>query len=148
MTLVEVLPHLTAGLNALAGLLILIGFTLIRLKKRRAHQLVMTSAVVTSAAFLVTYLLHHFLHPLFQFRGEGVARPIYFSLLFSHVLLAVAVTPMIVLAFLRARRGLADGVFERHRALARWTLPIWLYVSVTGIIVYWLLYHVYVPVTP
>ena len=146
MTLVGVLPHITASLNGLAGLLALIGYVQIKTGKRQAHQLVMTSAVVVSALFLVTYLLHHFLHPLFQFRGVGWIRPVYFTLLFSHVGLAVLVTPMIVFTFLRARRGLAVGVFERHKALARWTFPIWLYVSVTGIVVYWLLYHTYAPV--
>jgi|SRR5579859_303216 len=144
MSLVDVLPHVTAGLNALAGVLILIGFYQIKSGNRLAHKAVMTAAVVVSALFLATYLLHHFLHPLFQFRGEGVARPIYFTMLFTHVVLAVAVTPMIVVTYLRGRRALATGETGRHKALARWTFPIWVYVSVSGIVVYWLLYHVYV----
>ncbi len=144
MSLVDVLPHVTAGLNALAGLLALIGFYQIKSGNRLAHKAVMTAAVVVSALFLVTYLLHHFLHPLFQFRGEGIARPIYFTLLFTHVVLAVAVTPMIVVTYLRGRRALATGETAKHKALARWTFPIWVYVSVSGIVVYWLLYHVYV----
>lgn len=144
MTLVEVLPHVTAGLNALAGILILIGFALIKSGNRLAHKSVMTAAVVVSALFLVTYLLHHFLHPLFQFRGEGAARTVYFTLLATHVVLAVVVTPMIVFTFLRGRRALATGEVARHKALARWTFPVWVYVSVSGIVVYWLLYHVYV----
>jgi uncharacterized membrane protein YozB (DUF420 family) len=143
MSLVAILPHLTATLNGLAGLLTLAGFILIKNGHRRSHQAVMTAAVIVSALFLATYLLHHFLHPLFQFRGEGWVRPVYFALLFSHVGLAVVVTPMIVLTFLRARKGLASGQFDRHKALARWTFPVWLYVSVTGIVVYWLLYHLY-----
>lgn len=143
MTLVDVLPHVTATLNGLAGLLSLIGVALIKAQNRRAHQIVMTSAVIVSALFLVTYLMHHFLRPLHPFPGQGAARTVYFSLLFSHVGLAVLVTPMILLTFLRARRGLAVGQFDRHKALARWTFPIWLYVSVTGIVVYWLLYHTY-----
>jgi putative membrane protein len=145
MTLTGVLPHVTAGLNAAAGILSLIGFILIKSGSRRAHQLVMTAAIAVSALFLATYLLHHFLHPLFQFQGQGWARPVYFALLFSHVGLAVAVTPMIVFTFLRARKGLAGAGFERHKALARWTFPVWVYVSVTGIVVYWLLYHTYAP---
>jgi putative membrane protein len=145
MTLVGILPHVTATLNGLAGILSLVGVALIKSGNRRAHQAVMTSAVIVSALFLVTYLLHHFLHPLFQFRGEGWVRPVYFTLLFSHVALAVAVTPMIVLTFLRARKGLASGQFDRHKALARWTFPVWLYVSVTGIVVYWMLYHSFAP---
>jgi putative membrane protein len=144
MTLVEILPHVTAGLNALSGVLIVIGFALIKSGDRLAHKSVMTAAVVVSALFLVAYLLHHFLHPLFQFRGEGTIRPIYFTLLFTHVALAVTVTPMVVWTFVRGRRALASGDTARHRALARWTFPIWLYVSVSGIVVYWLLYHVYV----
>ena len=144
MTLVDVLPHVTAGLNALAGLLSIVGFAQIKSGNRLGHKAVMTAAVIVSALFLVTYLLHHFLHPLFQFRGEGLARPIYFTLLFTHVVLAVAVTPMIVLTYIRGRRALATGETAKHRALARWTFPIWVYVSVSGIVVYWLLYHVYV----
>jgi putative membrane protein len=146
MTLIGVLPHVTASLNGLAGLLCLIGFYQIKSGKRKNHQLVMTSAIVVSALFLATYLLHHFLRPLNPFPGVGLARPVYFTLLFSHIGLAVAVTPMIILTFLRARRGLAGAGFERHKGLARWTFPIWLYVSVTGIVVYWLLYHTYAPV--
>ena len=144
MTLVQVLPHVTAALNALAGLLILIGFALIKSGNRVAHKAVMTTAMVVSAVFLATYLLHHFLHPLHAFPGEGIMRPIYFTLLVTHVVLAVAVTPMIVVTFLRGRRALASGETAKHRALARWTFPIWLYVSLSGIVVYWLLYQVYV----
>lgn len=143
MTLVGVLPHVTAALNALAGLLILIGFALIKSGNRQAHKKVMSAAMVVSAVFLATYLLHHFLHPLHAFPGEGVIRPIYFTLLATHVLLAVAVTPMIIITFLRGRQALASGDTARHRALARWTFPIWLYVSVSGIAVYWLLFHIY-----
>ena len=144
MTLVDVLPHVTAGLNALAGVLILIGFALIKSGDRVAHKKVMSAAMVVSAIFLAAYLLHHFLHPLHAFPGEGAVRPIYFTLLVTHVVLAVAVTPMIIITFLRGRRALASGETAKHRALARWTFPIWLYVSVSGIVVYWLLYHVYV----
>jgi putative membrane protein len=144
MSLVDILPHVTAGLNALAGLLTLVGFYQIKSGNRLGHKSVMTAAVVVSALFLITYLLHHFLHPLFQFRGEGLARPVYFTLLFTHVVLAVAVTPMIVVTYLRGRKALATGETAKHKALARWTFPIWVYVSVSGIVVYWLLYHVYV----
>ncbi len=144
MTLVQVLPHLTAALNALAGVLAVIGYWQIKSGNRLAHKSIMTAAMVVSAAFLATYLLHHFLHPLFQFKGVGIERPIYFTLLFTHVVLAVLVTPMIVFTFLRGRKALASGETARHVALARWTFPIWVYVSVSGIVVYWLLYHVFV----
>lgn len=143
MTLIDVLPHVTAGLNALAGLLILIGFALIKSGDRVAHKKVMTAAMVVSAVFLTVYLVHHALQPLHAFPGEGAIRPVYFTLLASHVILAVAVTPLIIVTFLRGRVALASGITVKHRALARWTLPLWLYVSVSGILVYWLLYHVY-----
>jgi len=138
----SVLPHVTAALNALAGLLLLVGFILIKLRRKRAHRFVMTAAVSTSVLFLVAYLAHHFTAPVFVFPGQGLVRPIYFAMLISHVALAVTVTPMVGLTVLRARRG----DFAAHRALARWTFPVWLYVSVTGILVYLLLYHVYPPV--
>lgn len=137
-----VLPHVTAGLNALAGILLLIGFALIKSRRKKAHRFVMTAAVATSVLFLVAYVLHHFTAPLFVFPGQGIIRPIYFAMLVSHVALAVAVTPMVAVTFLRARRG----DFTLHRSLARWTFPVWLYVSVTGIAVYVLLYHIYRPV--
>lgn len=134
-----ILPHLTAALNALAGVLVLVGFLLIRQRRKAAHRAVMTAAVVVSAMFLVSYLLHHFTAPVFVFPGHGLIRPIYFTMLVSHVALAVVVAPMVVVTFRRARRG----DFDLHRGLARWTFPIWLYVSATGLAVYVLLYHVY-----
>jgi uncharacterized membrane protein YozB (DUF420 family) len=136
---IAILPHLTAALNALAAVLALTGFALIKSGRRQTHRRVMTAAIIVSALFLVCYLLHHFTAPLFAFPGRGVVRPLYFAMLFSHVALAVLITPVIIVTFLRARRG----AFDRHKALARWTLPVWLYVSVTGIIIYVLLYHVY-----
>lgn len=138
----DLLPHVTAGLNALAAILLMVGFTLIRLRLRQAHRVVMSAAVVTSVLFLIAYALHHFTAPVFVFPGQGLIRPIYFAMLVSHVTLAVAVTPMVAITFARARRG----AFDRHRGLARWTFPVWLYVSMTGIAVYLLLYHVYRPV--
>lgn len=134
-----ILVNIVAFLNALSAILLITGFILIRTGHRVAHHRVMTAAVITSAIFLVTYILHHLTAPLFAFPGHGLVRPLYFGMLFSHVILAVAVTPLVIITFMRARRG----DFIRHRALARWTLPIWLYVSVTGILVYVLLYHVY-----
>ena len=134
-----ILPHLTAALNALAGLLLLIGLVLIRSGQRLWHRRVMGAAVVTSVLFLLAYLLHHVTAPVFVFTGQGLIRPLYFAMLVSHVVLAAAVTPMVALTVLRARRG----AFDRHRAMARWTYPIWLYVSVTGIAVYVLVYHLY-----
>ena len=134
-----VLPHVTAALNGLAAVLLLCGFALVRTGRRPAHRRVMTAAVITSTLFLIAYLTYHFTAPVFVFPGHGLARPLYYTLLVSHVLLAVVAVPLVVLTFLRARRG----AFDRHRGLARWTLPVWLYVSVSGIVVYLLLYHVY-----
>jgi uncharacterized membrane protein YozB (DUF420 family) len=150
-TLSAILPHLVAFLNALAGVLITIGYWMIRTRRRTAHKAVMTSAVITSALFLICYVLNHLTHPVYVFRGEGIVRPIYFAMLTSHVILAMVVTPMVAITFIRARRAFAHtgldgantGGFNRHKAIARWTFPIWLYVSVTGIIVYLMVYQIY-----
>lgn len=137
--MIAALPHVTAALNALSGLLLLAGYALIRLGRRVAHRQVMTAALVVSALFLISYAVHHAFALMHPFPGHGVIKPVYYILLVSHVGLAILVAPMVAITFLRARRG----VFARHRALARWTFPIWLYVSVTGIVVYVLLYQVY-----
>ncbi len=137
MSTAAVLPHVTAGLNALALLLLLVGFGLIRSGNRAAHRAVMLAAVVASGLFLAVYVVYHFTAPIFVFQGQGWVRPAYYAMLISHVVLAAAVTPLIALTLWRALRGR----FPAHRGLARWTLPIWLYVSVTGIAVYWMLYQ-------
>lgn len=134
------LPHVTASLNAVALSLLVAGFAMVRTGRRDLHRALMLAAVATSFLFLIAYLIYHFTAPIFVFRGEGWVRPAYYALLISHVVLAALVTPMIGLTLWRAM----TGRFEVHRGLARWTLPIWLYVSATGIIVYLLLYHVYV----
>jgi putative membrane protein len=139
MTTATILPHVTAALNAAALLLLLAGFTLIRAGRRDLHRKAMLAAVGTSALFLVFYVLYHFTAPIFVFRGQGSVRPVYYALLVSHVLLAAVVAPMVAVTLLRALKGR----FEVHKGLARWTLPVWLYVSVTGIVVYAMLYHVY-----
>ena len=144
----DVLPHLTAALNALAGMLLLIGVYFIRTGQRERHRKTMTTAMVTSALFLLAYVLNHLSKPVYVFQGQGIIRPIYFFMLTTHVILAIAVTPMVVITFLRGLRaraagGIVQGDFRRHRALARWTFPIWLYVSVTGVIVYLMVYHIY-----
>ena len=137
----DVLPHVTAALNALAGLLALCGFILIKLDRPAQHRRMMTAAVIASGLFLGAYVLHHFTAPVFVFHGQGIIRPIYFAMLVSHSILAAVVAPMIVIAFLRGRRG----QHPHHRRLARWTLPVWIYVSVTGLAVYLMVYHVYRP---
>src|SRR5579862_8193895 len=152
-TLGAILPHLTAVLNALAGILLWIGFRLIKSGRRQAHHSVMTAAVIVSALFLVSYVLHHLTAPVYVFHGQGIVRPIYFFMLTTHVILAITVTPMVIVTFIRARRaraaggggagGFERGDFGRHKALARWTFPIWLYVSVTGVLVYLMVYQIY-----
>jgi uncharacterized membrane protein YozB (DUF420 family) len=131
------LPTLNALLNATSATLLAVGWALVRRRRIEAHRRVMWSAFVCSAAFLVSYLVYHFAVGSVRFRGSGAARTIYFAILASHTLLAAAVPPLAIVTLARAlaRR------FDRHRALARWTLPIWLYVSVTGVVVYWMLYQ-------
>lgn len=133
------LPHLTAGLNATALVLLLTGFSLIRSGHRRLHRGVMLAAVGVSGLFLLAYVTYHLTQPIFVFRGQGAIRPVYYTLLISHVLLAALVAPMIAVTLWRA----LAGRFEPHRGLARWTLPVWLYVSASGILVYAMLYHLY-----
>ena len=101
-----------------------------------AHQLCMLSAFCTSVLFLISYLIYHYYVGSVPFEGEGWIRPVYFSILISHAILAVAIVPMVLLTLGRALRG----TFEKHRRVARWTLPLWLYVSVTGVVVYGMLY--------
>lgn len=133
------LPTLNASLNALASLFLVIGFVMIRKKKIRQHRAMMLAAFITSGVFLVSYLTYHFTAELLtRYQGEGIMRTVYFAILISHSVLAIAVPPM---AFITLFRGLRMRV-EKHRAIARWTLPIWLYVSVTGVAVYLMLYHI------
>ena len=134
---VQDLPALNACLNALSGVLLLIGYVFIRTRRIHQHRLCMIAAFATSAAFLVSYLTYHAQVGSVRFTREGIVRPIYFTILMTHVILAAAVLP---LAIVTLSRGLKSR-FSKHRAIARWTLPIWLYVSVTGVLVYVLLYQ-------
>jgi uncharacterized membrane protein YozB (DUF420 family) len=141
----EDLPLLNATLNSLSATLVIIGFVAIRFMKRvTLHKACMLSAVVVSALFLASYLYYHFVVKHGQptrFTGTGGAALLYYSILLSHTLLAVAAAPLVLItAFL----GLTDRL-KAHVRLARWTLPIWLYVSVTGVVVYVMLYHLYPP---
>lgn len=134
---VTLLPALNASLNALCTVLLVTGFVLIRRGRREAHRRVMLSAFATSVVFLVSYLYYHSQTGSTGFVGQGSVRVLYFSILISHTVLAAAVP---VLASITLVRGLRER-FERHVAIARWTLPIWLYVSVTGVAVYLMLYQ-------
>jgi len=131
------LPTLNAVLNATSAGLLALGYVLIRRGHREAHQKIMQSALVCSALFLVSYLTYHARVGSVRFTGRGPIRTAYFAILISHTVLAIVVVPLALVTFARARRGR----FDRHRAIARVTLPLWAYVSVTGVVVYWMLYR-------
>jgi uncharacterized membrane protein YozB (DUF420 family) len=131
------LPAVNATLNALSGILLLVGYLLIRARRVGLHRRCMIAAFATSSLFLVTYLVYHAQVGSVRFTRQGIVRPIYFSVLITHVTLAAAVLP---LAILTLSRGL-QAKYPVHVRIARWTLPIWLYVSVTGVLVYVLLYQ-------
>lgn len=131
------LPAVNATLNALSGVLLLVGYLLIRARRIEPHRRCMLAAFATSSLFLVCYLVYHYEVGSVPFTRQGIVRPIYFSILITHVILAAAVLP---LALVTLSRGL-QARYAKHRAIARWTLPIWLYVSVTGVLVYVLLYQ-------
>ena len=132
-----ILPSVNAVLNATAAVLLVWGYTLIRRKRIAQHRKVMQTAFVVSCLFLVCYLVYHYQVGSVRFPKTGVLRTIYLSILGTHTLLAAAVP---VLAIITLRRGLSAR-YDKHRRIARWTLRIWLYVSVTGVVVYLMLYH-------
>jgi uncharacterized membrane protein YozB (DUF420 family) len=131
------LPALNAALNATATVLLVTGWALIRAKRVEQHRLCMLAAVAVSALFLASYLTYHYQVGSVPFTRQGIVRPIYFTILLTHVVLAFVTLP---LAIVTLTRGL-NGRVAQHRAIARWTMPIWLYVSVTGVLVYVLLYQ-------
>ncbi len=132
-------PALDAALNSLSAVLLTLGFVFIRRKNILAHKICMLSAFASSTLFLVCYLWYHAHHGVTHFSGQGAVRGVYFTLLGSHTVLAAAIVPLVLMTLYRAIRGR----FEQHRKIARWTLPLWVYVSVTGVLVYWMLYHLY-----
>jgi uncharacterized membrane protein YozB (DUF420 family) len=131
------LPAVNASLNALSGILLVIGFTLIHRGRIEAHRKVMIAAFATSSLFLICYVVYHAQVGSVPFTRHGFVRPLYFTILITHVTLAAAVLP---LAIITLTRGL-KGRYPQHRRIAKWTLPIWFYVSVTGVLVYVLLYQ-------
>ncbi len=131
------LPAVNAALNSLSTLLLITGWFLIRNRKIAAHRAVMITALVTSSLFLTSYLVYHAQVGSVKFQGQGPIRTVYFAILISHTILAAAVPFLAGITVWRAYRRR----FDRHRAIARWTLPIWLYVSATGVIVYLMLYQ-------
>ena len=136
--MIPVLPTVNAILNATAAVLLVWGYTLIRRKQIAAHRKVMIAAFITSCLFLVCYVVYHAQVGSKHFPGAGALRAAYLTILGTHTVLAAAVP---FLAIITLRRGLSAR-YDRHRRIARWTLPIWLYVSVTGVVVYVMLYHV------
>jgi putative membrane protein len=140
MTLRDI-PALNASLNGLATVLITAGFILIKTGRKEAHRKVMTAAMVVSAVFLVGYVTHKILirgvHT--PFGGEGLIRPVYYTMLISHIILAISIAYLVPRTFLFALQGEEEG--PRHQAWAKWTFPIWYYVSVTGVLVYFFLYQ-------
>ena len=131
------LPAVNATLNAISAVLLVVGYVLIRIRRIDAHRRVMLAAFTTSTLFLICYLVYHAQVGSVPFPRQGFVRPLYFGILITHVTLAFTVPP---LALVTLSRGL-KAQYDRHRAIARWTLPIWLYVSVTGVLVYVLLYQ-------
>ncbi len=138
------LAPLNAILNTIATVLLLAGFYFIKQKRVRAHRACMISAVVVSALFLTSYLIFHYQVGDILFTGQGWIRPVYFAILIPHVILAITILP---LALTTLYFGLRSN-FTKHRRIARWTWPLWIYVSVTGVIVYLMLYQLYTPNLP
>ena len=139
MTDYSIFPALNATLNGASAVLITTGRALIGRKQVRLHRACMIAAVVTSSIFLICYLYYHAHVGSVRFPGQGWVRPLYFTILISHTILAAAVVPLVLLSLsygLRAR-------FDRHRRISRWTFPVWLYVSVTGVVIYIMLYQIY-----
>ncbi len=139
MTDYSIFPALNASLNGASAVLIATGRAFIRRKQVLAHRICMIAAVVSSSLFLVSYLYYHAHVGNVHFRGQGAVRPVYFGILITHTILAAVVVPLVIVTLVRALRG----SFERHRAVARWTYPVWMYVSLTGAVIYLMLYRLY-----
>ena len=131
------LPAVNATLNATSAVLLAFGYFYIRSGRVDAHRRCMLAALATSALFLTSYLIYHYHVGSVPFAGRGWIRGVYFTILITHTILAVVIVPLVLITLARALKG----NFVRHRAIARWTLPLWFYVSVTGVVVYWMLYR-------
>ena len=137
MITISDLPTVNAILNTISTVLLSVGFLMIRRRNIVAHRNCMIAAFVVSGFFLTSYLIYHYYAGSTPFEGSGWIRSVYFAVLIPHIILAALILPLALITLYFALRKR----FTKHRRIARWTLPIWLYVSVTGIIVYWLLYH-------
>jgi uncharacterized membrane protein YozB (DUF420 family) len=138
MTLSD-LPAINAGLNSLSTVFLTAGYIFIRRQRQVAHRNCMIGAVISSALFLTCYVIYHYNAGRTTFRDPAWFRPIYLAILLTHTILAVAIVPMVLMTLYRAARR----QFERHKRISRWTWPIWIYVSVTGVLIYFLLYHIF-----
>ena len=134
-----IFPVINATLNGTSAVLLLVGHSFIKRGRMAAHRAVMISAVVTSSLFLTSYLYYHYHVGSVRFPGHGWSRPVYYTILISHTLLAITIVPLVIITLIRALRER----FDRHAAIARWTYPLWLYVSVTGVVIYFMLYHLF-----
>ncbi len=137
----SIFPKLNATLNGCSALLLVTARGLIARHKIAAHRAVMLAALASSSLFLISYLYYHAHVGSVHFQGTGWSRPLYFSILTTHTILAAIIVPMVIITLSRALRER----FDRHRAIARWTFPLWLYVSVTGVVIYLMLYQIYAP---
>ncbi len=135
----SIFPVINASLNGTSAVLLVTAHSMIKRGRVATHRGLMLAAVITSSLFLVSYLYYHAHVGSVHFQGQGWSRPVYFSILISHTTLAAAIVPLVIITLSRALRER----FDRHRAIARWTYPIWLYVSVTGVIIYFMLYHLF-----
>lgn len=141
MSSVPLLATVNASLNAIAAVFLGAGFYFIRRRQISAHRICMLIAFAVSMVFLVSYVAYHIQVGDVRFQGRGAVRPVYFTILISHIILAVTTVPLAIITLSRALRAR----FDAHRRIARWTWPIWMYVSVTGVIVYLMVYHIYGP---
>ena len=134
-----IFPVINATLNGTSAVLLVTAHSMIQKGRMAAHRALMLTAVATSTLFLISYLYYHAHVGSVKFQGQGWSRRVYFSILISHTILAAAIVPLVVITLIRA----CEGCFHRHRAVARWTYPLWLYVSVTGVVIYLMLYHLF-----
>jgi len=135
-------PALNATLNGISAILLAAGYAAIRTGRRELHKKCMVTAFFVSCAFLVSYLIYHYrIHQIVHFQGQGWIRPVYFTILISHTILAMVIVPLIIITL---RRAFSEQ-FDKHQLIARYTLPLWFYVSVTGVIVYFMVYQLYAP---
>lgn len=133
----SILPTVNACLNSLSAVFLAVGYIMIRQGRREAHKRFMLAAVGTSVLFLISYLVYHYAHGSTKYLKTGLIRQVYITILLTHTVLAVVNVPLVILSL----KGAFSGNFEKHKRIARWTLPIWFYVSITGVVIYLMLYQ-------